>query len=135
MDLFSRRIVGWSFSRKRNAELTKSALRMALSRRSPLSGCIFHSDQGIEYAAHEYRDLVEQAGMVRSMSRKGNPLDNAKVESFFHSMKAELVHADTFTSDVEAIARIVEYIEFYNRERLHSALNYQSPQDYEKLCA
>jgi len=135
MDLFSRRIVGWAFSRKRHAELTKSALRMALSRCTPASGCIFHSDQVIEYAAHGYRDLVEQAGMVRSMSRKGNPLDNAKVESFFHNMKAELVHAETFTSDVEAVARIVEYIDFYNRERLHSALNYQSPQDYEKLCA
>lgn len=135
MDLYSRRIVGWSFSRKRNAELTKSALRMALSRHAPRSGCIFHSDQGIEYAAHEYRDLVEQADMVRSMSRKGNPLDNARVESFFHTMKAELIHPEQFEHEIEAVARIVEYIEFYNRERLHSSLGYQSPVEYEKLCA
>ena len=135
MDLYSRRIVGWSFSRKRNAELTKSALRMALSRYQPQAGCICHSDQGIEYAAHGYRDLVEAAGMTRSMSRKGTPLDNAKVESFFHSMKTELVYQHVFTTEIEAVANIVEYLEFYNRERLHSALNYQSPENYEKLCA
>ncbi len=135
MDLFSRKIVGWSFSKKRNAELTKSALRMALSRSAPLAGCIFHSDQGIEYAAHEYRDLVETAGMTRSMSRKGNPLDNATVESFFHTMKAELVHRRLFDNAIEAVAQLVEYIEFYNRDRLHSGLGYQSPEKYEKLCA
>lgn len=135
MDLFSRRIVGWSFSRKRNAELTKSALRMAISRHVPKAGCIFHSDQGIEYAAHEYRDLVVSAGMTRSMSRKGNPLDNARLESFFHTMKAELVHHRQFENSIDAVSHIIEYIEFYNRERLHSSLGYQSPVDYEKLCA
>ena len=135
MDIFSRRIVGWSFSRSRNAELTKSALRMAISRFEPETGCIFHSDQGIEYAAHEYRELVESAGMTRSMSRKGNPLDNAFVESFFHTMKAELVHHRKFENCIEAVSHIIEYIEFYNRERLHSALDYQSPEQYEKLCA
>lgn len=135
MDVFSRRVVGWSFSRKRNAELTKSALQMALSRHEPQSGCIFHSDQGIEYAAHEYRELVESAGMTRSMSRKGTPIDNAKMESFFHSMKAELVHHRNFNNEIDAVAHIIEYIEFYNRERLHSALDYHSPEEYEKLCA
>lgn len=135
LDLYSRKVVGWSFSRKRNTELTKSALRMALSRSVPEEGCIFHSDQGIEYAAHEYRDMVEAAGMTRSMSRKGNPLDNATVESFFHTLKAELVHHRLFENDIDAVAHIVEYIEFYNRERLHSGINYQSPEKYEKLCA
>jgi putative transposase len=135
MDLFSRRIVGWSFSRQRNAELTKSALIMALSRNRVESGCIFHSDQGIEYAAHEYRDLVHSAGMTRSMSRKGTPLDNAKVESFCHSMKAETVHQKVFKDPIDAVANIIEYIEFYNRERLHSGIGYQSPLEYEKLCA
>ena len=135
LDLYSRKVVGWAFARKRNSELTKSALKMALSRQRPVKGCIFHSDQGIEYAAHEYRELVESAGMTRSMSRKGNPLDNAVVESFFHSLKAELVHQRTFENDIEATAHIIEYIEFYNRERLHSALGYQSPGEYEKLCA
>lgn len=135
MDLFSRRIVGWSFSRERNAQLTKSALRMALLRHPPGSGCIFHSDQGIEYAAHEYRELVESATMVRSMSRKGRPLDNAVVESFFHTMKAEVIHGRKLCQESEVVARLVEYIIFYNQERLHSGLGYQSPEKYEKLCA
>ena len=135
LDLYSRRVVGWSFSRKRNVELTKSALKMALQRYQPKAGCICHSDQGIEYAAHEYRELVESAGMTRSMSRKGNPLDNAKVESFFHSMKSEMVHHRVFENEIDAVAHIIEYIDFYNRERLHSSLGYQSPVNYEKLCA
>lgn len=135
MDLFSRKIIGWSFSRHRGAQLTKSALRMALDRQPAASGCIFHSDQGIEYAAHEYRDLVEAAGMTRSMSRKGNPLDNAVVESFFHSMKAELVHQRVFNDPVEATAHIIEYIEFYNRERLHTSLGFQSPAQFEQIEA
>ncbi len=134
MDLYSRRIVGWSFSRKRNAELTKSALKMALARHKKQPDCIFHSDQGIEYAAHEFRDLVESAGMVRSMSRKGTPLDNAKVESLFHSMKAEAVHQQIYSGPIEAVSNIIEYIEFYNRERLHSSLGYKSPVNYEKQC-
>lgn len=135
LDLYSRKIVGWSFSQKRNTELTKSALRMALSRSKPKAGCLFHSDQGIEYAAHEYRALVEKAGMVRSMSRKGNPLDNATMESFFHTLKAELIHGQSFDNVIEAVAYIIEYIEFYNRDRLHSSLHYQSPENYEKLSA
>ena len=135
LDLFSRRVVGWAFSRKRNTELTKSALRMALYRFPPQPGCLFHSDQGIEYAAHEYRDLLQEAGTVRSMSRKGNPQDNSMVESFFHTMKAELLHHKLFESEIEAVAHIIEFTEFYNRERLHSSLNYHSPEKYEKLCA
>ena len=135
MDLYSRKIVGWSFSRKRNAELTKSALKMALSREQMQPSCLFHSDQGIEYAAHDYRELVEASGMTRSMSRKGNPLDNAAMESFFGTMKAELVHHQRYQTDIEAVTDIIGYIEFYNRERLHSAIDYQSPENYGKLCA
>jgi putative transposase len=135
LDLYSRKIIGWSFSKKRNAELTKSALRMALVRNKPQPGCLFHSDQGIEYAAHEFRDMVLDAGFVRSMSRKGNPLDNATMESFFHSMKAELIHQRSFENEIDAVAHIVEYIEFYNRDRLHSSLDHQSPERYEKLSA
>ena len=108
---------------------------MALAREKPESGCIFHSDQGIEYAAHDYRELVESAGLQRSMSRKGNPLDNAVVESYFHTLKAELVHQRSFEHQVEAAAHIIEYTEFYNRERRHSSLGYQSPENYEKLSA
>jgi transposase InsO family protein len=135
LDIFTRKVVGWAFSRKRNSELTRSALRMALHRYPPKPDCIFHSDQGIEYAAHSYRDMIQEAGMVRSMSRRGNPLDNAFAESFFHTMKAELLHQKQFENDIEAVAHIVEFMEFYNRERLHSALDYQSPEEYEKLCA
>lgn len=135
LDLFSRKVVGWSFSKKRNAEMTKSALRMALIRNKPKSDCLFHSDQGIEYAAHEFRDALASAGLVRSMSRKGNPLDNATMESYFHTMKAELIHQHVFENAIEAVAYIVEYIEFYNRTRLHSSLDYQSPEMYEKLSA
>ena len=135
IDLFSRKVVGWSFSRAHNAELTKSAMRMALLRNRPQPECIFHSDQGIEYAAHEYRDMLREAGITRSMSRKGTPLDNAFAESYFHSMKAELIHQHRFSNEIEAVAHIVEYIDFYNRERLHSALDFQSPIGYERLCA
>jgi len=135
MDLYTRKVVGWSFARKRNAELTASALKMALAREQPKAGCVFHSDQGIEYAAHEYRDLLRDAGLIRSMSRKGNPLDNATVESYFHSMKNECVRRRTFKDRIEATAKIVAYTEFYNRERLHSSLGYRAPQDYAKLCA
>lgn len=135
IDLYSRKVVGVSFSKKRNADLTKSALKNALQRQRPRGGCLFHSDQGIEYAAHEYRDLLAANGFVRSMSRKGTPLDNAEVESFFHTMKAELIQRKTFKDEIEAVANIAEYITFYNKERLHSSLDYQSPENYEKLCA
>lgn len=135
LDLYSRKVVGWSFSRARNALLTGSALKMALSRERIVPGCLFHSDQGIEYAAHDYRDLLAAAGMTRSMSRKGNPLDNATVESFFHTLKAELVHQQEFADPIEAVARIVQYTEFYNRDRLHCGLGFQTPTRYERLCA
>lgn len=135
MDMYSRRIVGWSFSRTRNTELTKSALRMALENEQPKPDCLFHSDLGIEYAAHEYRDMVESAGMTQSMSRKATPQDNAMVESYFHSMKAEMAFRFPFADEFEAVAHIRDYIAFYNRERLHSSLDYQSPEEYEKLCA
>ena len=135
MDLFSRQVLGWSFGRKRGTELTASALKMALARERPREGCLFHSDQGIEYAAHEYRDLLRDAGFTRSMSRKGNPLDNAVVESYFHSLKSECVQRKTFKDRIEAAAKIVAYTEFYNRERLHSSLGYRAPQEYAELCA
>ena len=135
IDLFSRKVVGSSFSKKRNCELTKRALQNAIMRQQPKSGCLFHSDQGIEYAAHEYRELLEDNNFVRSMSRKATPLDNAEVESFFHTMKAELIHQKQFTDSIEAVAHIAEYIAFYNKERIHSSLGYQSPENYEKLYA
>ncbi len=108
---------------------------MALSREKPKSECLFHSDQGIEYAAHEYRDLVVSANIRRSMSRRATPLDNAIVESFFHTLKTELVHQKKFECDIEAVASVVEFIEFYNRDRLHSGIGYESPENYSRACA
>lgn len=135
IDLYSRRVIGWSFKRERSTELTLSALRMALAWGARAPGCVFHSDQGIEYAAHAYRDLVLSSGLQRSMSRKGTPLDNATVESYFHTLKSELVHQMRFADHYEAVAHISAYIEFYNRERLHSSIDYQSPAAYEGMCA
>jgi len=135
LDLYTRKVVGWSGARTRGAALTTSALRFALSQQAPLPGCLFHSDQGVEYAAQEYREAVEAAGLEQSMSRKATPIDNAAVESFFHSLKTEAVQRKVYENELEAMAEVVSYIHFYNQERLHSALDYQSPHAYEKLCA
>lgn len=135
LDLYTRKVIGWSFSSQRNSELTKSALNMALQNERPKVGCLFHSDQGIEYAAHDYRDMLISAGMRRSMSRKATPTDNAIVESYFHTVKAESVQRKVYENKIEAVAEIMAFINFYNNERLHSSLNFQSPQNYEKLCA
>lgn len=135
MDFYTRKVIGWAGSSKRNAILTRSALVMALNQHTPHTGCLFHSDQGIEYAAHEFRNTVLEARMEPSKSRKGTPVDNALVESFFHSLKTEAVQRKIYTSLLEAMAEVVTYITYYNHERLHSSLGYQSPVDYEKLCA
>lgn len=135
MDLYTRKVIGWSASRNRGATLTASALRMALSQQRPMPGCLFHSDQGVEYAAQEFREFVESSGLEQSMSRKATPVDNAAVESFFHSMKTEAVQRKVYGNELEAMAETVSYIHFYNQERLHSALDYQSPLAYEKLSA
>lgn len=135
MDLFSRRIIGWSFSKRRDTTLTKSALRSALRNQTVEAGCLFHSDQGSEYAAHDYREKVKQEGLVQSMSRKSTPQDNAKVESFFHTLKAEVIYKQSFNAVEEIVGTVIEYIHFYNHDRLHSSLDYKSPLSYEKLCA
>ena len=107
----------------------------ALRNQRPQPGCLFHSDQGVEYAAQEFREAVEEAGLVQSMSRKGNPIDNALVESFFHSLKTEAVQKKVYQNELEAMAEVISYVHYYNKERLHSSLDYQSPLTYEKLCA
>lgn len=135
LDLYTRKVIGWSGSRTRGAALTKSALMTALRNQTPQPECLFHSDQGVEYAAQEYREAVESAGLTQSMSRKGNPIDNAQVESFFHSLKVEAVQRKVYNNELEAMAEVISYVHYYNKERLHSALDYQSPLTYEKLCA
>lgn len=133
MDLYSRKVVGWSFASRRNAAFTVSALRMAVRNQEPLKGCLFHSDQGIEYAAYEYQDALADAGLKRSMSRKSTPLDNAAMESYFHTLKSEVVHQRNYASRSEAASEIIAFMGFYNSERLHSTLGYLPPEKYEML--
>lgn len=134
LDLFSRQVVGWSMDERITKELTCGALRMAFSRRNPPKGLLHHSDRGSQYAAAAYRRLLEARGVVCSMSRKGNCWDNAVVESFFHTIKTEMIHWERFQTREEAKRKIFEWIEvFYNRNRLHSALGYMTPVQYEEI--
>jgi transposase InsO family protein len=113
--------------------MTQEAFNDALAKEQPWNNSIFHSDQGIEYAANDCKGMVENTGLIRSMSRKATPTDNAAMESYFHSFKAEAIHGKTFKTHDEAIAMSKKYITFYNQERLHSSLGYTTPQKYEKL--
>ncbi len=130
-DLGSREMVGYAFGSRMTQELTREALRQALGRRTPRVGCIHHSDRGSQYCAHAYQNDVRQAGMKPSMSRKGNCFDNAPTESFWGTIKQELIYHRTFRTRAEAIAAVREYIEiFYNRMRRHSAIGYVAPSIY-----
>jgi len=134
MDLFSRRIIGWSMSDRIDKELTQNALNMALQAREPGKTIMHHSDQGAEYSSKDYRKLLNDNNMVISMSRKANCYDNAVVESFFKTIKTELTRRNKFNTKDEARSVIFEYIEvFYNRKRMHSTLGYLSPIEYERL--
>ena len=136
LDLCSRTAVGWSMSDSLEKELVMDALKMAYGRRQPGVGLIHHSDRGSQYASEAYRALLNDYGMTMSMSRKGNCWDNAVMESFFGTLKRELVHHRRYRTRAEARKDIFEFIEvFYNRERLHSSLGYMSPLDYEKQIA
>jgi len=134
LDLYSHRIVGWSLSSRLNRQLALDALAMAAGLRRPGAGLIHHSDRGVQYACGDFQKLLGRHGMVASMSRKGDPYDNAVAESFFRTLKVELVYLRRFRTRAEAKAAIVEYIElFYNRRRRHSSLDYLSPAEYEEL--
>jgi transposase InsO family protein len=135
IDLYSRFIVGWAMSERMTRELAMDALKMAIWRRKPGRGLLHHSDRGVQYASHDYQALLAQYGFIGSMSRKGNCWDNAVAESFFHTLKTELVYHGGYETRREAKKRIFEYMEvFYNRKRLHSSLGYKSPTDYEKIA-
>ncbi len=131
LDLFSRRVVGWAMADHLGHELALAALDMAIARRRPAPGLIHHSDRGVQYAAHEYRKRLKQHGMLCSMSRKGDRWDNAPMESFFATLKGELVEArehEYLTRD-EARADVFQYLEgWYNRRRLHSGIGYLTPE-------
>ena len=132
LDLYSRKIVGWAMSERLDTTLVLQALAMALRHRQPPRALLFHSDRGVQYASGDYRRTLAQAGLVASMSRTGNCYDNATMESFWSSLKLELVYRRTFTSHDQARTAIFDYIEcFYNRQRIHSALGYFSPVDFE----
>ena len=135
MDLFSRRIIGWTIARNRTVEVTLRALKRAIALRSPKPGLLFHSDRGIEYSAYGYQAFLRARGIVPSMNRPRNFQDNGHMESFFHSLKAELTHQRQFISDAQLNASLSGYIEtFYNRKRIHSSLGYHSPVEFECLA-
>jgi putative transposase len=133
IDTYSRKVVGWSMSHSLHTVLVNDALRMAVKRRAPNKGLIYHTDRGSQYASYEHKALLEKYGIVQSMSKKGDCWDNAVAESFFHSLKTELIHHEKFITRSQANEKIFEYIEiFYNRKRIHSSNNYMSPYEFEE---
>ena len=136
LDLFHRKVVGWSMGRWITRQLVIDALNMAIKNGYFESGLIHHSDRGVQYASNEFQALLKTNGIQCSMSRKGDCWDNAVAESFFHTLKVELIHGKTCNTRQEAKTAIFEYIEgFYNRQRRHSYLGYLSPEDFEKKNA
>jgi putative transposase len=134
IDLHTRLVVGWSMKDRPDQELVNEALMMAVEQRRPRPGLIHHSDQGVLYSSGNYLALLKKYGMLRSMSGKGNCYDNAVAESFFSSLKNEIVHHRDYKTRDEAKTEIFDYIElFYNRKRIHQSLDYQSPMKYEAI--
>jgi transposase InsO family protein len=132
LDAFSRRVIGWALGRTLEAELAVAALRMALSERQPSPGLVHHSDRGVQYASHVYTDMLKQHQATISMSRKGNPYDNAACESFMKTLKQEEVYRNEYRDFDDACGSISEFLErVYNQKRLHSALGYLSPAEFE----
>lgn len=132
LDAFSRRVVGWALDDSLHAPLALAALRKAIALRNPPAGLVHHTDQGIQYASQEYGALMQAHGIVGSMSRIGNPYDNAKCESFMKTLKQEQIYGRIYKDRADLEANLEQFLEqYYNRERLHSALNYRSPEAFE----
>jgi putative transposase len=133
LDAFSRRIVGWKLDRRLASRLATEALEMAITTRRPLPGLVHHSDRGIQYASGEYVAILKKHGMVPSMSRPANPYDNASCESFIKTLKREEIYANDYDNLEHLRSNIEEFIgRYYNQERLHSALGYRSPDEFEE---
>ena len=135
IDHYSRRLLSYQLGAERTSHLTVAALRVALAKRKPPPGLVFHSDRGSEYGGYLYRDRLAVSGIVQSMNRPRTMTDNAHVESFFHSLKSEAIHGRRFANVAELDGTVRRYIDRYNRSRIHSSLNYQSPIDYERTNA
>ena len=136
LDVYSRKVVGWELGRSLGAQLAVNALRQAIEDRQPPPGLVHHSDRGLQYCCLEYAQLLESYGIVASMSRPGNPYDNAFCESFMRSLKREEIHANVYRDLDDLRTHIQQFIEqYYNRCRLHSALGYRSPQQFEQMAA
>lgn len=135
LDLYSRAVIGWAMHQRMKTELIMDALKMALKGRRLNNALLLHSDQGSQYAAAEYQAILDSRGIQCSMSRKGNCWDNAVAESFFHSLKTELIHHEDYRSRTEAQTSIFEYVEvFYNRQRRHSHIDMMAPLAFEKAA-
>jgi putative transposase len=133
LDLFSRKVIGWALSEQIDAELTLAGLRMALAERGTVNGCIHHSDRGVQYACHAYVEELEAAGMRISIARKGNPYDNAAAESFMKTLKYEEVYLWDYHSLEDVKHRVPYFLQqVYNQKRLHSALGYVTPEEFEQ---
>jgi transposase InsO family protein len=132
MDKYSRRIVGWAYGPRKDVRLTVRALNRAVRARRPAAGILFHTDRGVEYAALAFKQRAAELGVVQSMNRPGKITDNAFIESFFHSMKADVFHGKRFDDDESVRAVLKDYLPFYNGARLHSSLNYVPPATFEQ---
>ena len=136
LDLYSRKVLGWSMGERMPASLVCDALRMALFNRKMPRGVIMHTDRGSQYCSHEHRALLDEHGLIASMSARGNGYDNAAMESWNHSLKVEAIHGERFKTREQARVHVFEYIEVdYNRNRLHSTLDYLSPEQFEQANA
>lgn len=134
IDLYSRQVVGWSMGNKQDRYLVTDALMMAINARQPKPGLIHHTDRGIQYTCGEYKTMLKMHDMIQSLSRKGNCHDNAVAESFFSHLKNELIYHRDFANREQARTEVFDYIEvFYNRQRRHQTLDYQSPVEYEMM--